>query len=632
MGQYEFDRAREAFARLASAHTDRPELHLNVAIATLNRQRDGDDDAARRILEAVLASRPDEARGHFGLGLLLLNDGNAGDALPHFKFVADRDKSDAFAVYFAARCRSSRTISRRRSTGYQRALALDPHLRSAAYGAFRTLQRLGRTDEAQQMLDVFRDLETNPQAQIVEFKYTRMGRLAEVGRPIRFPAPERRDRPVRSSTAPSSRWPNRASYVATFRRVPSGEHHRGGHRRRRPDRSVHRGRDRRSGRHAQRRAPQSRGGRVRARHGAPAGGGARRHRGAVGRLRQRRPHRRLPVSSRAPISSGVRRRRGHGRTSPRPPTPTGGGGTTVDGALFDADHDGDLDLLLIKRDGGDELLNNNGDGTFRSLGSQIGLTDPRPSTGRRRRRSRRRPRRRHHPDRARRRRTSRSSTIARGGITATRRFGTVGERADHRRPSRAISTRTGASRSTPAASNGIARWCAPRPARGNRLPSHGPAGLAGSGSSRWRMSTVTAGRNWSAPDRRPRASGGDCPRRRSRAAVRRAGPAVAGWTLAVLDATQGPSLVAMPAGTGGAPLLWRPGPDASPSSRSRSADAIRAARRLDRTDRGSARRSPRAPARNGPRSPRYRPQSGIGQSLQPLSIGTGGGRRSISWR
>jgi hypothetical protein len=33
--------------------------------------------------------------------------------------------------------------------------------------------------------------------------------------------------------------------------------------------------------------------------------------------------------------------------------------------MFDADHDGDLDLLLIKSDGAVELLNNNGDGTFR---------------------------------------------------------------------------------------------------------------------------------------------------------------------------------------------------------------------------------------------------------------------------
>jgi hypothetical protein len=60
----------------------------------------------------------------------------------------------------------------------------------------------------------------------------------------------------------------------------------------------------------------------------------------------------------------------------------GNEGTTIDGVLFDADHDGDLDVLLIRENGANELLNNNGDGTFRALGQMIGLSgDRRPSHG-----------------------------------------------------------------------------------------------------------------------------------------------------------------------------------------------------------------------------------------------------------
>src|SRR5262249_44781687 len=48
----------------------------------------------------------------------------------------------------------------------------------------------------------------------------------------------------------------------------------------------------------------------------------------------------------------------------------------------DADHDGDLDLLLIKSDRASELLNNDGNGTFHPLGAAIGLArDRRPARG-----------------------------------------------------------------------------------------------------------------------------------------------------------------------------------------------------------------------------------------------------------
>src|SRR5688500_7922072 len=54
---------------------------------------------------------------------------------------------------------------------------------------------------------------------------------------------------------------------------------------------------------------------------------------------------------------------------------SGGDADTVAGAFFDADHDGDLDLFLVNADRANELLNNNGNGTFRPLGKETGLAD-----------------------------------------------------------------------------------------------------------------------------------------------------------------------------------------------------------------------------------------------------------------
>ena len=158
MGQFNFDAARDIFARLADAHPDRRDLQVNLAIATLNRQQEGDADRARAILERVSAADPEDLRARYSLGLLLLNDGRTAEALPHFAFVAARAPADAFAAYYAARCRFQQGDFAGALTGFQRAEALDPHLRSAVYGESQALQRLGRAAEAERRLSVFQDL------------------------------------------------------------------------------------------------------------------------------------------------------------------------------------------------------------------------------------------------------------------------------------------------------------------------------------------------------------------------------------------------------------------------------------------------------------------------------------------
>ena len=54
----------------------------------------------------------------------------------------------------------------------------------------------------------------------------------------------------------------------------------------------------------------------------------------------------------------------------------------VDGAVLDADHDGDLDIWLVNAAGPNELLNNDGGGRFRAIGATAGIAgDGRPSVG-----------------------------------------------------------------------------------------------------------------------------------------------------------------------------------------------------------------------------------------------------------
>lgn len=624
MGQFDYGQAREVFARLASAHPEQRDLQVNLAIATLNRQQEGDAAEAQRVLDRVLAGDPQHVRAHYALGLLLLNDGRAADAMPHFTFAAEHAPGDAYAVYYVGRCRFQQADVAGALSAYQRALAINPHLRSAAYGAFQAMQRLGRSDEAQRMLDLFRELETNPQSEVVEFKYTRMGPLAEAAT-IDQPARPRPARPAGPIFEPASLRLLPAAEPIAWRRfaaqqpasITAADIDGDG----RIDLFIAGGIDD---------------------HGVTRNA-VLLNRGAEGfALDTAHPLAAVPSvdaalwgdydnDGRTDIylcrrgSNQLWRQTEPGRWSNVTATAhaDGGGGTTVDGAMFDADHDGDLDLLVIKSDGANELLNNNGDGTFRSLGARIGLAgDRRPSTGA----SvadldadrdadlvviRKSP---PHDvlinDRTwRYRRDSAFDRFVRTPMSAV----VAGDLDADGRPELYSSV-----------ADGIQRWS--RSSSGSWEPRviAGTQSLAGAvqlaladidGDGRQELvGTGTDGR-WQAV---ALSDAGEA----TPAFVEQESP-VAGWSLAVLDATRGPSIVAVPAQASAAPLIWQPGTGRFPyvgvtlSGRDRNSTQIRS-----NTSGIGAQIAARAGSQWTALST-YRLQSGVGQSLQPLAIGVG---------
>ncbi|HEY2906405.1 MAG TPA: FG-GAP-like repeat-containing protein [Vicinamibacterales bacterium] len=635
MGQFDYAQARDVFARLSASHPDRLDVQVNLAVATLNRQREGDDAEAQRILQRVLSVDSQQIRAQYNLGLILLNDGRPAEALGHFLLASEHERGDAYAVYYVGQCKFQQGDAAGALDAYQRALTLNPRLRSAAYGAFQAMQRLGSAD-ASRMLDRFRTLEADPRSETMEFKYTRMGPLGQAAI-VDQPAPSAARRPPGPVFQPNPIPVAVTSPPVRWRRFTATE---------RPSITA-----------------------------ADIDGdgtidlfiaGAIEDRGVVrNAVLLNRGTAGLVLDATHPLAAvpGVNAAlwgdydndgltdvylcrnganqlwrqvaKGQWADVTAAAHADGGGGSTIDGALFDADHDGDLDVLLIKSDAASELLNNDGNGTFRSLGATIGLArDRRPSTG-----------------------------VIVADLDGDRDADIIVIRSSpqhdvlindrtwqyHR--GEAFSRFAGAEMTAAVAGDldagahpilyssdqgGVTRWV--RGSSGAWEPERvaGSAGLArsaqlaladvdgdgrldliGTGSDgRWQAVAISDG-------------GGATP------LFVEEGPPVAGWALAMLDPAKGPSIVAVPADANTAPLIWQPGAGRFPyvsvslSGRDRTSTHIRSNVSGIGTE-VLARAASRWTALST-----YREQSGIGQSLQPLAFGTGGAPQldflSITW-
>ena len=366
MGQYQYGAALEELTALVSNYPENPDLRIDWSIATLNRQHDGDEAKALAELGAVLKKSANNLRAHYISGLLKLNAGEFAQASAHFEEVLAADPRDAYATYYLALSLAQQGQSEAALFRYERTIELDPYLRSGYYGAFQTMRKLGNDERALKMLDQYQKMATNPRSRQAEFKYTRMGPRAEV-RALSYGVPDiaavpngplflepltlqdklqpdtLQQRPNLTTadinndgyldlfitgSHPGSAAPNSLLWgTADGRFIPAEDQ---------PLIRI-------PGINAALWADIDN-------DGLPdlylCRNGANQH------WRQTEPGRWEEITSEITAN---------------------GNWNTRDGALFDADHDGDLDIFLVNADGPNELLNNNLNGTFRVLAAEQGL-------------------------------------------------------------------------------------------------------------------------------------------------------------------------------------------------------------------------------------------------------------------
>ena len=370
MGRFDFDAAREVFEGLAESYPDNADLQVNLGIAIMNRQLEGDEATAKTIFDGVLESHPSHVRALYNSGLVDLHQGKAEAALPHFLEVAEAEPADAEAAYHVGQCLMQLENFEEALNWFERALALDPSLRSASYRAFQAAQRLKLRDQAETFMASFQGLEGNPRAHLVEFKYTRMGALSEV---VALDAPL-----LRAAAAPDGALFNEPGAAAPDVTWPGADPLR-------PPPSLTvcdldqdgavdlfiAGSGGPEGLHNAVLLARAGGFELVADH--PLAGVADVTAALWGDI-DNDGLTDVYLCRRGPNELWRQIETGRWQNVTEETGTAGGDSDTIDGALVDADHDGDLDIFLVNSDGANELLNNNRDGSFRALAEDSGLT------------------------------------------------------------------------------------------------------------------------------------------------------------------------------------------------------------------------------------------------------------------
>jgi hypothetical protein len=375
MGQFKYEDARQQFEKLAKEYPGNVEFRINEAIALFNRQKEGDERAALAMLADVLKKQPGNLRARYCYGLLELHQGNAEKALELFQTVLKAEPGDADVLYFIGKTLVQLSRHAEAIDFFKRSVEKDQYLQSNYYGMLMAMRQLGRNNEARTVIREFQKMRNNPRARLVEFKYTKMGRKAEVKTlDLADTAPRKKTSgPLFTKEKPlplkgTANWRKKLTESTVKPSVTicdidgnntsdifiTGSTEKAGGN---GNVLLLAGPDGKEYVADEKNPLASVTGVNSALWGDIDGDG------------------RVDVylCRRGPNQLWYQEKPGEWRNVTEKTGTAHGQYDTVDGAVIDADHDGDLDIFIVNADGPNELLNNNRDGSFRPLAAEYRL-------------------------------------------------------------------------------------------------------------------------------------------------------------------------------------------------------------------------------------------------------------------
>ena len=168
--------AVKEFQNALTIHPDLKIARVNLAIALLNSQ---EIDKAREAAEKAVQVAPEILHTHYVLGLIARNENRTEDALGAFKRVLASDPADVGSNVNVGQIYTQQRSYAEAVTYFRKAYEAEPYNSTAIYNLATALIRIEQREEGQKLIERFQALRQSGAATSIGQNYLEQGRYAE---------------------------------------------------------------------------------------------------------------------------------------------------------------------------------------------------------------------------------------------------------------------------------------------------------------------------------------------------------------------------------------------------------------------------------------------------------------------